>query len=137
MQPLEVVLDTNIWLRYILKSQLEKLTLLVLENDLTVYSSERFIAELEAVLSYPEIANRLTLPASEYVYFHRNLAVVSPVQYAFRGCPDPKDDFLFDLAISANADYLVTEDKVLLGLGFVRNVKVISLIEFFGLLKTG
>jgi putative PIN family toxin of toxin-antitoxin system len=115
---------------------LEKLTLLVLENDLTVYSSERFIAELEDVLNYPEIASRLTLPASEYVYFHRNLAVVSPVMYAFRGCPDPKDDFLFDLAISANAAYLVTEDKLLLGLGFVRNVKVISLAEFFDLLES-
>jgi len=135
MPQLEVILDTNIWLRYILKSQLEKLALLILENEVTVYSSERFIAELEEVLNYPEIANRLTMPASEYLYFHRNLAVVSPVMYAFRGCPDPKDDFLFDLAISVNASYLVTEDRLLLGLGFVRNVQVISLAAFFELLK--
>ncbi len=136
MHPLEIVFDTNIWIRYILKAQLEKLTLLILENDLTVYSSERLIAELETVLNYPEIANRLTLPLSEYVDFHRKLAIVSPVMYAFRGSPDPKDDFLFDLAISAEANYLVTEDKPLLALGYVRYVRVISLSDFFELLKT-
>jgi hypothetical protein len=134
MPPREIVLDTNIWVSYILKGQLEKLALLVIENDLTVYSSERLIAELEEVLARPEISQHLSLPLEDYVNFHRNLAEVSRVNYAFRGSPDPKDDFLFDLALSADATHLVTNDKLLLGLGQVRNVKVISLLELMKLL---
>ncbi len=133
MLPREVVFDTNIWVRYILKGQLEKLALIIFENNLIVYSSERLIAELEDVLGRPQIASHLTLPIAEYVDFHREITDVTGVNYAFRGSPDPKDDFLFDLALSAEATHIVTNDKPLLGLGQVRNVKVISLSEFLKL----
>ncbi len=132
----EIVLDTNIWIRYILKAQLEKLALLILENELIVYSSERLIYELEDVLSRPKISQHLTLPIEDYVNFHRTLTDVTGVNYEFRGSPDPKDDYLFDLALSAGASHLVTDDKPLLGLGQVRSVKVISLSEFKELLPS-
>ena len=135
MASLEVVLDTNIWVRYFIKNEFKKLTLLVMDNDLVVFTSERFIAELEEVLAYPRISKLLSLPIEEYVLFHKNLTTLSRVAYAFRGSPDPKDDFLFDLALSAGASYLVTNDKPLLDLGEVRSVKVVSLSEFFQLIK--
>ena len=132
---LEVVFDTNIWVSYFIKGQVEKLVLLVRENNLTVFSSERLIAELEEVLTYPHIAKYLSLPLEHYLAFHRNLTEVTGVLYAFRGSPDPKDDFLFDLALSAGASHLVTNDKPLLNLGQVRSVKVVSLSEFFQLIN--
>ncbi len=32
----------------------------------------------------------------------------------FKGCPDDKDNFLFDLGVQTNSDVLVTGDKRLL-----------------------
>ena len=114
---------------------MEKLALRVIEHNLSVYSSEQLVSELEDVLLRPEISKYLTLPTKEYVAFHRNLAEVTGVNYSFRGSPDPKDDFLFDLALSAGASHFVTDDKPLLGLGQVRTVKVISHSDFLKMLS--
>jgi predicted nucleic acid-binding protein len=32
----------------------------------------------------------------------------------FKGCPDPKDNFLFDLALQTESELIVSEEKVLL-----------------------
>ena len=45
-------------------------------------------------------------------------------------CRDPKDDKLLDLAISGNADFLVTGDKDLLVLHPFRRVEIITPREF-------
>ncbi len=45
-------------------------------------------------------------------------------------CRDPKDDKLLELAVSGNADFLVTGDKDLLVLNPFRGVKIITPREF-------
>lgn len=45
-------------------------------------------------------------------------------------CRDPKDDFLLSLAVSANADLLVTGDEDLLVLHPFRGIHIISYKEF-------
>jgi len=48
----------------------------------------------------------------------------------FIDCPDPKDNYLFDLAIQSQADYLVTGDKTVLKTPINPPTKIISLTEF-------
>jgi hypothetical protein len=45
-------------------------------------------------------------------------------------CRDPKDNFLLELAVSANADYLVTNDKDLLVLSPFKGLKILTAREF-------
>lgn len=45
-------------------------------------------------------------------------------------CRDPKDDKLLELAVSGNADFLVTGDKDLLVLNPFRGVEIITPREF-------
>ncbi len=45
-------------------------------------------------------------------------------------CRDPKDDKLLELAVSGNADFLVTSDKDLLVLNPFRGVEIITPREF-------
>jgi len=52
------------------------------------------------------------------------------IELIFKDSPDPKDDYLFDLALQFEADYLITGDKKLLAMESVENVQVISLRDF-------
>ena len=48
----------------------------------------------------------------------------------FDDCRDKKDNFLLDLSVSGNADYLVTGDDDLLTLNPFHNVNIISYVTF-------
>lgn len=50
-------------------------------------------------------------------------------------CRDPKDNFLLDLAVSSNADYLVTGDNDLLVLDPFQNIQIIRADEMEKILK--
>jgi putative PIN family toxin of toxin-antitoxin system len=43
---------------------------------------------------------------------------------------DPDDDWVIQCALSANADYIVTGDKALLGLARIGNVRIVSPSNF-------
>ncbi len=42
-------------------------------------------------------------------------------------CRDVKDNFLLNLAIDSNADYLITGDSDLLDLGIIHNTKILTI----------
>ena len=45
-------------------------------------------------------------------------------------CRDPKDNFLLELAVSAEADYIITGDKDLLVLNPYKNINIVSANDF-------
>ncbi len=49
------ILDTNIWVSYIIKSKFEELVKLIIDNDLEIYTSQELIAELYEVLNRPKL----------------------------------------------------------------------------------
>lgn len=50
-------------------------------------------------------------------------------------CRDQKDNFLLNLAIDSNADYLVTSDSDLLTLNHIKKTKIITWNDFIRELK--
>lgn len=132
MKPQSVVLDTNVWISFIIKARLEELVELVVEHEIILLTSPELVDELTRVLSRPKFARYLDLPVADYLDFHQNLAQVFPTQTRFSQSPDPKDNFLFDLAIQSGSLLIVTGDKRLLDISPIDGVKVISLSEFLG-----
>ena len=53
----------------------------------------------------------------------------------FEDCRDPKDNFLLDLCVSGNADYLITGDDDLLALNPFHGVKIIHYQRFRKILQ--
>ena len=45
-------------------------------------------------------------------------------------CRDPNDDFIIQLAISGNSDFLITGDKDILALERIGNCRFITISEF-------
>lgn len=107
-----------------------------MDNDLEVLTSETLIKELNEVLNRPKFAKYLNSPIHEYLQIHLQLCVLKDVEPFFVGSPDPKDNFLFDLAIQEHASYLVTGDKKLFEIGEIKGLTLISLSEFKTLLNS-
>jgi len=104
------VLDANIWITCFYNGQVNYINELVKEFGITIYRSPVLTDELERVLNYKKFAKKFILPKDAYmdVYFDSTHNIVTfPI---FTDCPDPKDNYLFDLAIQAQADFLVSGD---------------------------
>jgi len=57
------------------------------------------------------------------------------IELVFADSPDPKDNYLFDLALQHEADYLITGDKKLLAMESVDDVRIIFLRTFEALMS--
>lgn len=132
--PDRVVLDTNIWVSYFISGRFVQLSALVFDYKLTLLSSPALADELAEVLSRRKFIKYLTLPVDDYVAFHHSLTTRLYPKIRFTDSPDPKDNFLFDLAIQYRAGYLVTGDRKLLAMPPLKQVQVISLTAFRELL---
>ena len=130
MKPHSVVLDTNIWISFIIKSRLDELVEWVTEHEITLWSSPELVRELTEVLNRQKFSRYLTLPIADYLAFHQNLVRMLETKAVFSQSPDPKDNFLFDLALQSETLLIVTGDKRLLKVSPIDNVEIISLATF-------
>lgn len=126
----KVILDTNIWISYFIKSQVDQLVDLVVDNELIVYSSKELVEELTEVLGRKKFVKYLSLKVEDYIDLHKDLVDMVETEAVYFQCPDPKDNFLFDLALQSNTKIIVTGDKVLLNLENVEGIAIISLTAF-------
>ena len=129
MKNIRVVFDTNIWISFFISSKTDLLVDLIIDKNLLVHTSEELIKELEDVLSRKKFKKYLSLPIKEYIDFHKELCILYKTKPVSTECPDPKDNFLYDLAIQSKSKYIVTGDKVLL-LQNHPKFNFISLIQF-------
>lgn len=111
---MNLVLDTNIWISYFMAARHVALVNIIYNNDLNIYTNNILIAELENVLNRPKIKKYLNVPVNELINFHRELCIFHKTKPVWQNSPDPKDNFLFDLAIQTRSKYVVTGDKKIL-----------------------
>ncbi len=123
----KVVFDVNIWISYFIMGRAETLADFIIDNELIVYSCLELVDELTTVIQRDKFDKYLKAPRENYLTLHHQLTVFTEIELIFKDSPDPDDNYLFDLALQAKADYLVTGDKKLLA---VENVEAISLREF-------
>jgi putative PIN family toxin of toxin-antitoxin system len=120
-----VVLDTNIWLDWLV---FKDLSLLHLKKAVSEGQAEIFIdaaceAELERVLAYDLARHSLDAAAQaaclaecRRIARRVDTAASEPDRKQLPKCRDPDDQKFLDLALAARADCLVTKDHALLEL---------------------
>lgn len=109
-----IILDTNIWVSYFIGRNTDEIALTILNHNLTVFSCIELEAEVVDVLSRAKFKKLIRLETDRYLFFLRSLTQSVQINKRVKGCPDDKDDFLFDLGIQTNSAFLVTGDKRLL-----------------------
>jgi putative PIN family toxin of toxin-antitoxin system len=126
-----VVVDTNIWVSYLVGHSLAKLDERITAGQVRVVMSQEQVAELLAVLARPSIRRRFsTQDMEELLYLQARIAhLVRPTQRV-TACRDVKDNFILEIALAGDADYIVTGDEDLLVLDPFRGVRIVTYREF-------
>ena len=106
------VFDTNIWVSYMITAKYDKLESMLTDNVHFLRSAPS-LAELHEVLSRKKF-QKYKVDVDKTIAFYINLTEFCETKPMFKDCPDPKDNFLFDLAIQGKANYLVSGDKKVL-----------------------
>lgn len=99
--------------------------------------SDHIFLELERALTDPYFTRRLaTDDIAAYLDFVRRAATFTPLTVTVQDvAAHAADDLVLATAVSAQADYLVTGDKKLQGVGTFGGVTIVSARRFLGLLR--
>lgn len=124
-----LVLDTNVLLSALISphSPSRQLYELWLDRKIDVLTSLEQLDEIRAVTRYPRI--RALLPpslAGRLVNSLRDVATIVGPLPKVEHSPDPDDNFLLATAEVGRANYLVTGDKLLLGLKKYKSTAIVA-----------
>ena len=126
----KTVFDVNIWLSYFITGKTKKIIELIKNNDVFFYRSEELISELKDVINRPKFSKYFPNGTQEYILFVERFSKLFLTQAIFDQCPDPKDNYLFDLAYQSHSNFLVSGDKKVLAVPVKQPLKLLSLSAF-------
>ncbi|MEK6583047.1 MAG: putative toxin-antitoxin system toxin component, PIN family [Nitrospirota bacterium] len=128
---MKVVIDTNIWISYLLGGLLQSIDEKILTNEIKIVVSDAMLKELSEVSSRPKFENIFTTTRVKELFalLDSYAIVVTPGQ-RIDICRDKKDNFLLEVALEGKAAYLVTGDDDLLVLNRFKNIKIVSPKDF-------
>jgi uncharacterized protein len=129
MQRIRVVLDTNLWISFLISKKHDVFDQLFETDQI------RLIQEFTAVALRPKFRKYFDADDIEDLLFNfdaygEQVAVTSD----HRLCRDEKDNFLLNLALDGQADYLITGDADLLILNPIEQLKILTYQDFIQIL---
>lgn len=108
------VIDVNTLITIFINRKTDWLQGYVIQNALEIFIDNNLVEELARVLDYPKIKQRLPLNKTFYLTLIHSISTFVLAGGFDVQCPDPEDDYLYNLALSINAKLLVTGEKALL-----------------------
>jgi putative PIN family toxin of toxin-antitoxin system len=134
---LRVVIDTNIWISFLIGKAIAGLNQAIINDRVIILFSDDLFCELIEVLNRPKFKKYFSESAIQNLISLLNEKVeLIETSFRFDDCRDKKDNFLLDLAVSGNANYLVTGDSDLFILNPFKNVEIISYQHFQDIVST-
>lgn len=133
---MKAVIDTNIWISFLIGKLLAGLDDYILDGLLEVVVSDEQIEEITTVLRRPKFRKQFSADdIEEFLSLICKTAVIVEVHHSIKDCRDEKDNFILETAIRGRTDYIVTGDKDLLVLNPYRGKKIIGFREFENIIK--
>jgi uncharacterized protein len=128
---MKIVLDTNVLVAGLLSpfGLCGDIVRMVSSGNLTLCVDARVLSEYQEVLERPKFRFNPDKVAAILDYIERSSWVVSSVPLSF-SLPDPDDEPFLEIAISGDADYLVTGNAVHFPSELCQGVKVMSPSDF-------
>ena len=131
MQNEVFILDSNIWISYVITKRLNTLVTLIHHHQLTVLTSQYLISEIQEVLSRPKFKKYLKhSEIKELIAIHLKLCRFVDTDETSDQLTDPKDNFLLNLYNKGKASIIVSGDKEFLHEASELNYRVITFKEF-------
>lgn len=126
-----VVVDTNLWISFLLTRDFARLDALLATEKLTLLFSQELLNEFVAVAQRPKFKKYFSLANLEELLLQLStkaefITVTSTVEI----CRDAKDNFLLSLAVDGKATHLLTGDKDLLVLKRQNKTRILTIAEY-------
>jgi uncharacterized protein len=130
-KPLKVIIDTNLWISFIISNKKSLLQPYLINEKIRLLFSNELLIEIQETIKKPRLkkyfgANALQEMLTAFEPFIDLIEVASIVTV----CRDSKDNFLLALAKDGKADYLLTGDKDLLELVQFGNTRIETIAVF-------
>ena len=132
MSKWRIILDTNVLISGLLLSSSTSQQVFdqVTETETLLISEETFTEIYETFIrkkfnKYLSLEKRL-----QFIYSLRNKAEIVNITSEISICRDPKDNKILELAVSGQANFIITGDKDLLVLNPFQTIEIITVNEF-------
>ena len=127
----KVIIDTNLWISFLIGKKLASLKDFIVEEKVILIICEQLLTEIKEVTSRPKIKKYFPeAKVDELIDFLELYAENYEIILKVELCRDLKDNFLLDLALKSNAQFIVTSDNDLLVLEKLKNTEIIGFKEF-------
>lgn len=133
---MRLILDTNLWISFLISSKYENLDELLFNQKCKLLFSQELLEEFVAVAKRPKLRKYISRDELEGILETIDeVAEFVNVTSEISECRDPKDNFLLSLAVDGKADYLLTGDKDLLVLKKFGETEIRTISEFFDIVN--
>lgn len=130
MKNKKVILDTNLWISFLISREFSSLDDFMESNRLKLVFSIELLQEFITVAQRPKFKKYFSKSdLSRIINFIDKNGIIIEVKSKTGKCRDSKDDFLLNLAIDSKADYLVTGDNDLLEIKFIEKTRILTIKE--------
>lgn len=127
----KVVLDSNIWISYLLNKRLHILVEQVTKSNVELLSCQQLINEISSVLKREKFRKYISSDAiQEFITIHIKLCLFVSIDVIPDMLSDKKDNFLLALYHKGNASLLVTGDKPLMEEAKKKNINAATWAKF-------
>lgn len=108
----KIVIDANVWIKYARSRDIAPLLDRLLAYQFLPVINNYLLTEIfEAVVQNGWMNEKVAIHLIEFI---RKIALPTAEMAVYRLSPDPKDNYLFDLAVQNNCLFLITDDVELL-----------------------
>lgn len=123
-----IVLDANVWIRFARSRSLAALVNRIALYKLIPVTNNYLLSEVFDIILKHKWAT--ASEARKYIDYVKSISLFITENVVYRLSPDPKDNFLFDIAIQHNCSVIISDDTELLSFR-MQPVKVKSVSWFF------
>jgi len=130
MKNKKIILDTNLWISFLITKDLSFLDDFILKGKVKLIFSEELFSEFFSVIVRPKFKRFFSKSdVDRLIQIIDKYGTLVKVTSSINQCRDLKDNFLLNLAKDSNADYLVTGDKDLLEIKRFQKTKILTIRE--------
>jgi putative PIN family toxin of toxin-antitoxin system len=131
MRSKKIILDTNLWISFLISKRLEEIDDLLFDGSIKLIFSNESVEEFLTVAKRPKFEKYFAdNNINDLLRLFDKYGKLINVSVKIAECRDYKDNFLLNLAVESKADYLVSGDIDLLVLRKIKNTRIISWSDF-------
>lgn len=129
-----IILDTNLWISFLLSKDYRKLDKLLNSNNVTLLFSRELLDEFVSVARRPKFKKYFSInDLNELLSEIQLIAEFIEVSSQVNRCRDKKDDFLLAMSKDGLADFLITGDLDLLEIGVFEKTRILTITSYLGI----